>query len=51
MKKIIDKIDYLGSKRMIKYEDPVTRGIPYFAVTIFLGLILYVVYDSFMVIR
>ena len=48
---IIDKITHLGSKRMHIYEDPVTKAIPYFAVTIFVGMVLYVVYDYFMVIR
>lgn len=32
-------------------DEPVTRAIPYFAVTLFIGLVLVVAYDYFMVVR
>ena len=45
--KVIDNVD----KSIDKDEEPVTKAIPYFAVTIFIGLVLVVAYDYFMVIR
>jgi len=41
----------LPSTNTTKSEDNVTKAIPYFAVTIFIGLVLVVVYDYFMVVR
>ena len=49
--KIIDMLTRLGSKRMHIYEDDVTEKMPYLAVSIIVGMIIYVAFDYFMVIR
>lgn len=54
MKKMINtnnKITKSENKSVKTNNDPVTKAIPYFAVTLFIGLVLVVAYDYFMVIR
>lgn len=46
-----EKITNKLSKSVDTFEDPVTKAVPYFAVTLFIGLVLVVAYDYFMVVR
>jgi hypothetical protein len=49
--KIIDRITQLRSNRLHIFEDNVTKRIPYLAVSLFLGMVGYVIIDYFLVIR